>query len=183
VNFFNLMLHALYVLYLTRELGLSAAVIGGILSAGAVGGFLGAIVAPRVGLRLGAGPSTLVGCVLFTAPLILIPLAGGSTALVVATLTVSEVLSTVGVMIFDVNLMSLKLVVTPHALRARTYGAWRAVNFGVRPLGAVAGGVIGTAIGLRPALWIATLGAVVGALWVWFSPLRSLREPPPEPQD
>ena len=186
VNFFNLMMHALYVLYLTRELGLSAGLIGAILSAGALGGFLGAFVAPRVGQRLGPGPSTLLGCVLFTAPLVLIPLAAGPTGVVVATLTVAEVLSTIGVMIFDVNLMNLKLVVTPHALRARIYGAWRAVNFGVRPVGALAGGVIGTAIGLRPTLWIATLGAVAGAIWVWLSPLRSLRSLrsiPPEGQD
>jgi hypothetical protein len=37
---------------------------------------------------------------------------------------------------------------------------------------------LGTAIGVRPALWIATVGAVAGVLWVLFSPMRTMRDLP-----
>ena len=32
---------------------------------------------------------------------------------------------------------------------------------------------IGTAYGVRPALWVAAVGATTTVLWTWFSPLRS----------
>jgi predicted MFS family arabinose efflux permease len=56
----------------------------------------------------------------------------------------------------------------------------RFVNYGVRPLGALLGGALGSAIGLRPTLWIATLGACCGALWLLASPVPRLRERPAE---
>jgi predicted MFS family arabinose efflux permease len=52
------------------------------------------------------------------------------------------------------------------------------VNYGVRPLGALAGGALGTWIGLRPTLWIATVGAIAGVLWLLPSPVLRLRDLP-----
>ena len=46
------------------------------------------------------------------------------------------------------------------------------VTQGVKALGALAGGAIGTAYGVRPALWVAAVGATTTVLWTWFSPLR-----------
>jgi predicted MFS family arabinose efflux permease len=54
------------------------------------------------------------------------------------------------------------------------------VNYGVRPLGALLGGALAGAIGLRPTLWIVTAGAICGVLWLLPSPvprLRTLPEP------
>ena len=47
-------------------------------------------------------------------------------------------------------------------LRSRISGAYTVVNYGVRPLGALAGGALGSWIGLRATLWIATAGALLG---------------------
>jgi hypothetical protein len=33
-------------------------------------------------------------------------------------------------------------------------------------------GALGTAYGVRPALWVARVGATTTVLWTWFSPLR-----------
>jgi hypothetical protein len=52
------------------------------------------------------------------------------------------------------------------------------VNYGVRPLGALAGGALGTWIGMRPTLWIATVGALGGVLWLLPSPIPGMRELP-----
>ena len=41
--------------------------------------------------------------------------------------------------------------------------AYRTVNYGVRPLGAVLGGLLGAEIGLRNALWVSAGGAICGA--------------------
>jgi predicted MFS family arabinose efflux permease len=52
------------------------------------------------------------------------------------------------------------------------------VNYGVRPLGALVGGALGTWIGVRETLWIATAGGLLGVLWLLPSPVLRLRELP-----
>ena len=49
--------------------------------------------------------------------------------------------------------------------------------YGTRPLGAVLGGLLGSALGLRPALWIATLGGVAGFALLLPTPLPRYRLP------
>jgi hypothetical protein len=83
-------------------------------------------------------------------------------------------------MILDINVGAIILAGTPHRLRSRATGAFRFVNYGIRPLGALVGGALGSAIGLRPALFIATIAALAGLLWLVPSPIPRLRELPEE---
>ena len=77
INFFSFFIFAIFVLYASRTLGLSAGVIGLILGAASFGALAGALIAPRVGRRLGIGRAVVVGSVLFPAPMALFPLAHG----------------------------------------------------------------------------------------------------------
>jgi MFS family permease len=178
INFFNFVFAALFILYATRELEVQPGTLGLVLGAGAVGGVIGSLVTGRIGRRIGIGPAFLLGCVLFPAPLLLVPLADGPQPLVLAMLFAAEFGSGVGLMLLDINAGALFAALIPDRLRARVSGAYMLVNFGVRPLGALAGGWLGSAIGLRPTLWIATAGAVAGALWLLPSPVPRLRELP-----
>jgi MFS family permease len=178
INFFNFAFFALFVLYATRSLGVSPATLGLVLGAGAFGGLIGAFVTARVADRLGIGPAFVLGCVAFPAPLVLVPLADGPHALVLAMLFLAEFASGLGVMILDISAGTINSALIPHRLRARVTGAFGFVNYGVRPLGALAGGWLGATIGLRPTLWIATVGAIAGVLWLLASPLPRLRELP-----
>ncbi|MEH1098166.1 MFS transporter [Micromonospora sp. CPCC 205561] len=175
VNLFNFMFSALFVLYATQALGLSPGLLGAVLGAGAVGGLIGAALTGRLVRRLGVGPTLLAGFVLFPAPMLLIPLAGGPTPLVVGMLFAAEFLSALGVMLLDITVGSVQTALTPESLLARVAGARRTVNYGVRPIGALLGGALGSTLGVRPALWIATAGALAGVLWVALSPVRNLR--------
>jgi hypothetical protein len=85
-------------------------------------------------------------------------------------------------MMLDISLGSIFAAVIPDRLRSRVAGAYTTVNYGVRPLGALAGGGLGSWIGLRPTLWIATAGALAGVLWLLPSPVLGLRTLP-EPED
>ncbi|WP_433389333.1 MFS transporter [Micromonospora sp. KLBMP9576] len=174
VNLFNYMFVALFVLYATQQLGLAPGLLGVVLGAGAVGGLIGAALTGRLVRRFGVGPTLLAGFVLFPAPLLLIPLAGGPTPLVVGMLLAAEFLSAVGVMLLDISTGSVQTALTPQALLARAAGARRTVSYGIRPVGALLGGALGSALGVRPALWIATTGALAGVLWVACTPLRRL---------
>ena len=180
LNFFNFVFAALFILYATRELGVRSGTLGIVLGAGAFGGLLGAAVAGRLGRRIGIGPSYVLGMVLFPAPLLLVPLAGGTKAVVLAMLFTAEFLSGVGVMILDINAGAIITAFTPHRLRSRATGALRFVNYGVRPLGALAGGALGSAFGLRPTLWFAAAAGLLGVLWLIPSPVPRLLELPEE---
>jgi MFS family permease len=182
INFFNFMFWALFVLFVTRELGVEPGALGLLLGAAAVGGLIGAVIAGRVSRRLGIGPAFVFGCVLFTVPLVLVPLADGPHRVVLAMLFAAEFLSGLGVMILDIAAGSIFAAQIPEQLRARVSGAYGFVNNGIRPLGSLAGGALGAWIGLRPTLWIATLGALLGVLWLLPSPLPRLKELPEAPE-
>jgi MFS family permease len=180
INLFNFVFHAIFVLYATRELGVDPGLLGLVLGAGAVGGVVGALIAPRIEKLIGLGAAFTLGAVLFPLPLVLIPLASGSEARIVAMLGVAEFFCSVGVMILDVNAGSLMLFRTPDRLRSRMAGTFRFVNMGIRPIGALLGGALGTAIGLHATLWIGVLGALAGVIFLVFSPIPRLREAPAE---
>ena len=83
-------------------------------------------------------------------------------------------------MILDINVGSMMFALTPDRLRSRATGAFNVVNWGIRPVGSLAGGALGAAVGVRLTLWIATIGALAGALWLLPSPVPALRELPEE---
>jgi MFS family permease len=180
LNFFNFVFAALFILYATRELHVRSGTLGIVLGAGAFGGLLGAAVAGRLGRRIGIGPAFVLGMVLFPAPLLLVPLAGGPKTVVLGMLFTAEFLSGLGVMILDINAGAIITALTPHRLRSRATGAFSFVNYGVRPLGALVGGALGSAFGLRPTLWFAAAAGVLGVLWLVPSPVPKLLELPEE---
>jgi predicted MFS family arabinose efflux permease len=180
LNLFNFMFTTLFVLYVSTELGVSPAALGAVLGAGAFGALLGAAVTGRVVRRLGIGRALVLSLVLFPAPLMLVPLAGGATPLVLGMLFAAEFLGGLGVMMLDITDTSLQTAAIPDALRARVSGAQRTINYGIRPVGALLGGTLGATLGVRTTLWIATVGAIAGVLWVLFSPVARLRELPDE---
>jgi predicted MFS family arabinose efflux permease len=107
--------------------------------------------------------------------LVLWPLARGEAAL--GMLFAAEFVTGFGVMVLDISIGAIFAAVIPDTLRSRVTGAFQAVNYGTRPLGALLGGLLGTAIGLRPALWVAAIGGVAGALLLFGSPLPGYRLP------
>ena len=180
LNFFNFMFFALFVLYATRHLNVRPATLGLVLGVASIGTLAGSFVAGRISRRLGVGPTFALGCFLFPAPLILVPAAGGGHWLVLGMLFAAEFTSGVGLMLLDIMAGSISAGLIPPQLRSRVSGAFMVVNYGVRPLGTSVAGVLGTVIGLRPTMWIATVGALAGLLWLLPSPIMSLHDLPAE---
>jgi MFS family permease len=185
INFFNFVFWALFVLYATRTLGVSAGTLGLVLGAGAVGGLVGSVAATPVSRRIGIGPTLLVGCFVFSAPFLLVPLAGGPEPVVLLCLFLAELGSGFGVMLLDISAGAIFAAVIPIRLRARVSGAYTFVNYGVRVLGSLLGGLLGSTIGLRPTLFIGAAGGLLAAFLLLPTPvarLRELPEPEPEPE-
>ena len=161
LNFFNFVFWALFVLYATRELGVSAGTLGLVLGAGAVGGLLGSVIAAPMSRRIGVGPTLVVGYVLFPVPLLLVPLAGGSDTIVLRSLFLAEFGSGVGLMLLDISAGAIFAAVIrpgcglgcPGRTRSSTTGSGSSAPRGWDPRQRD-----------RPpaGLWIGTLGALLG---------------------
>jgi predicted MFS family arabinose efflux permease len=63
-------------------------------------------------------------------------------------------------------------------MQGRVNGAARAIGIGMMSLGAVTGGLLGRATGLRAPIAVAGIGLLLGAAWLLLSPIRDLREVP-----
>ena len=150
---------------------------GLLLGMAAIGGMAGALATKRIAARIGDGWAYALGCLLFTAPLVGWPLAHGRLPVVLAVLFAAEFASGFGLMLLDITIGAIFAAVIPDTLRSRVTGAFQAVNYGTRPIGALLGGLIATAIGLRPALWIATVGGIAGFFLLLPTPLPRYRLP------
>jgi MFS family permease len=180
LNLFNFIYAALMLLYATRSLHIRPAALGVVLGVASIGTLFGSFVTGRIARRFGVGPTFLAGCFLFPAPLVLIPAAGGPHWLVLLLLFIAEFLSGFGLMLLDILAGAISAGVIPRTLRSRVSGAFMVVNNGVRPVGTALGGVLGTWIGVRTTLWIGTLGALAGMLFLLPSPIRHLHDLPDE---
>ena len=180
VNMFTFASSALFILYATTTLGVSPGALGLALGVGSVGAVIGAIFASRIGRRIGLGPAYALGLLIFPTSLLLIPLADGDMAMVVilGLLLGSEFGAGFGVMILDINIGAIIYARTPDRIRARAAGAFRFINYGVRPIGALFGGLLGTAIGVREAIWVTTIAAICGVLFLVGTPILRLRDLP-----
>ncbi|HUZ01989.1 MAG TPA: MFS transporter [Thermomicrobiaceae bacterium] len=177
-NLFGTIIVAIFVLYATRNLGIAPGLLGLIFAAGNVGVLVGALLAARVPRRLGVGPTIVVGLLVTDAGLLLIPLAGGPRALVVSMLIAAQFLSGFGSPLYNVNQVSLRQTITPDRLQGRMNATMRFLVWGMMPVGSLLGGVLGSALGLRPTLAIGAVGELTAVLWIWLSPVRTLREHP-----
>lgn len=175
-NFFSTALFTLYILFATRELGLTPAAIGLIFSIGNIAGLVGALIAGRVASKIGVGRTIVASS--FIAGVGLIPVALATRELALPLLVLSGMLTSLGVPIYNINQVSLRQAITPLRLQGRMNATMRFLVWGTMPLGGLAGGALGEVLGLRGAIGVAAVGELLAFLWVLFSPVRSLRQIP-----
>ena len=134
----------------------------------------------RFSRRIGVGPHTSSGAPSFAAPLILIPAAGGPQWFVLPLVFVSEFLSGVGLMLLDIMAGTITAGIVPTALRSRVRSVHGRELRRAPALGTTLGGILDMVIGVRSTLWIATVGALLGLVWLIPSPIPHLRHVPAE---
>ena len=168
---------SLYILFAVRDLRLDAVLLGAVISVGGFSGVFGALAAERLVRRFGFG-RTLIGAALLPAVAALLPpLAHGPVAWCAAMLAVAQ-LGDVGWSIYDINELTLRQAVAPAHVLGRVNSAAHLMFRGVLPVGALVGGALAEAIGLRNAMFAGAGGFLLSTLWLMFSPVRRLRELP-----
>lgn len=167
---------ALLVLYLARNLELSPGPIAGLLAAGAVGGFVGAAVAPRVSARLGSARATVVLGVVGGPPALLIATPAGRYS---AGLVLIGLLG-VGIAVVAANVIrtAWRTSYVPETMMARQIATAQLVNFGTVPLAGITAGWLGATLGLRATIAVMAGVHLLACLSLLVSPVRGRRELP-----
>jgi MFS family permease len=178
-NFFFTLGMTLFPIFALRELGIGALGLGITLSAGAVGGLLGATLTPRIAGRLGGGPAIIVSAFACGLAFVIVPLSAllhGAQA--VPLLASGEFLFSFWNLVYNITQVTMRQNICPPRLLGRMNASIRCLVWGVMPIAALVSGLLGGAIGILPTIWISFVGALLATLWVLFSPLRKLRELP-----
>lgn len=169
----------LFGVFVLRELGVPEWAFGFILAAGGVGGFLGALVAPRIGARLGAGRAILLGRTITVLPWLavaVLPLtAATSLAILLPLLAAVQFLYALSQGIEDANEMGYRQAVAPDSLQGRMNSTIRTANRVVFFFGALLAGSLATVFGFSVTIGAAALIFTAAALVILFSPLRTAR--------
>ena len=174
-NLFSSMVVAVQVVFLVRTLHLAPAAIGLIFATGGVGGVVGALTSHVIAARIGGVRATFAGIAATAGGLLMPAATRGTGALLFA---VGYFWLGFGSVLYNVNQVSFRQRLCPPRLLGRMNATMRFVVWGVMPVGALLGGGLASAVGLRQTLWVATIGGTLAITWLIASPLRQLRDYP-----
>ena len=181
LGLFNAMLEAVVVLYLIREVGLSALAIGAVFAVGSVGFLVGAVLPERVAARIGTGPAMAAALALVAASDLAVVLAAGPPVVVLAVLAGAQFCFGVGLTVYKVGQASVRQALVADAMQGRVAATIRVVGEAAVPAGALTGGLLGAWLGVRETLVLAAVGEGLASVLLWRSPLRSLLALPTQP--
>ncbi len=167
---------AVFLLFVTRELGFQPGVLGLIFAVGGVSSFIGALAAGPAARRLGIGPAMIAGLVLHGLGMLLAPLAQGAAILAAGFLVLQQLVADGAATVFDIHQVSLRQTVAPAPLLGRANASIRFAALAASLLGVLIGGVLAESIGLRATLILAALVQILAALSLMLSPLRAVRD-------
>jgi MFS family permease len=175
-NLFSSMAFAVFYVLLAGHLGVSAGVIGLIMSTSAIGGLVGSLCASRIAQWVGQGPAIWLSIVVSAPVGFIAPFVHKDWSLVL--LAVGQIVWWGGVVIYNITQVSFRQGLCPPHLLGRMNATIRFLVWGTMPLGGLLGGVLGETIGVRETLFVAAVGGSLTFLPVFFSPLRRMRELP-----
>lgn len=175
-------LYAMYVLYLTRVLGLGPGMLGLIFGVGSIGALLGSLVAQRVSQRWGIGPVLITAQLLIGLGSLLIPAASVWPNAALPVLILAELIQSGVGTIYGMLRYGLTQAVIPDQLRGRVRASTTVIGLLPAIVGAALGGILGEWLGIVPTVQIGALLGLCGWLWLLAAPIRTLRSIPTEPE-
>jgi len=172
-SFFGYFFAALYILLAIKVLKLTTPMLGLTIAMGGVGGLAGAVLAPWLTRRLGAGRMILLAGLAGGATLFLIPLAAGPPLVAMAILAAAQLIGDALQTTAGIGSATLRQTLLPPDQLGRAGGAFATGTAAAGVVGALTGGALGAAIGPRETLLIAAAGVTAASLFIALSPLRS----------
>ncbi|HEU4322595.1 MAG TPA: hypothetical protein VFS21_05550, partial [Roseiflexaceae bacterium] len=105
-----------------------------------------------------------------------LPLAGQDVWRVALAVGLGQFFFGLGLTVFRVAQISVRQALVPEGWLGRVGGALHLLGWGIAPLGALIGGVLGQSIGLRQTLLFGAVLEALVALVIWRSPLWVMRD-------
>jgi MFS family permease len=178
-NFSMITVWTMFLLYGTREVGLSSAALGGIFATASVGGLIGAMISRKVLQLFPLGRVYLIAqSALLIGPSVLV-LAVGPKPVMVAFFVVSFFTTYLGLGVANVIIVSLRQTTTPLMMMGRMTACFRMLLFGGGALGGLTAGLLSDAIGAKNALITAAVASAAVVIAIVLSPVSRLRALPP----
>lgn len=168
-------MQALLVVYMARELDLSAGEIGITFTVANVGLLAAASTASPIVKRVGLGRTLVASSALQGIGLLLVPVAVFSPMPI---LIASQLVRTFGVVVLNVNQRSLQQAIVPERLQGRANATFRFIGMGTIPIGNLLGGALATWVGFQIALWIGGMFAAAACIVLASSAIHPLKQLP-----
>ncbi len=173
-NLFIAMQISLNLLFLLQVLHLRPTFAGLATALGSLGGIIGGMLAAPMARRIGSARIIWFSLLVLDAPSLILPLAGPGWRITLFVLGYG--VAAFACAVFGASQLAYRQSVCPPDLRGRMNAASRWITWGVLPIGGLLGGFAGSAIGIRPSIWIAYAGSWAAGFLVYFSPLRRVRD-------
>jgi MFS family permease len=161
INFVGMAAMTVLVLYARDVLQLSGLQYGLLLAVESAGAVLGSMMASRISARVGPG-TALASAIAVSAGSFFVPVVWAQPVAVAASLAFGAF----GGLVWNVITVSLRQSLVPDELLGRVNSAYRLVGWGTMPFGALAGGLVADAFGLRAPFFLAGVVALLLAAWL-----------------
>lgn len=166
--------HALYALYLVRELHAKPGLVGLLLAADGAGTLLGAALTNRVTARLGTARALIAAGFVSVAGALAVPFGAGWRGFVA--FAVGNVVFSAGVVVLSVVTRTYRQIASPPELLSRVMATVRFVSWGAIPVGGLLAGALAGVLSARAALFVFVAAAACIPLVLLASPVRHLRD-------
>jgi len=170
------MMAAVWLLFAYRQLRLTPAQVGLVLTVGALGFVPGALTATVLARKLGLGRALVLSPLVSAFGILLMPAAVLGPPL--AVLSAAWLLIYTPSPLFEINQVSLRQAVTPDRVQGRMNATIRTLVWSTVPVGAVIGGLLASSIGVPRTVLIAGVITLASPLWLLAGPVASLRAHP-----
>ena len=175
-NLFGGMATAVEIIFLVRILHVRPAGVGLLIAVGSLGGVVGGVLSGRLSRLIGSARIIWFSMLVLGLPQLLVPLAEPGWLVVLFAVGLAGF--GFSAVVYNVAQVSYRQAICPPRLLGRMNAAVRWVVWGTLPLGGLLGGALGTWLGVRATMWIGFVGSWAAGWWVFFSPLRGLRDIP-----
>lgn len=171
----------LLIIFLVRVVEVSAATVGVLMASMGVGGVLGALATKRISERFGTARGMLLAELVAVPFGLLVPMThrGGALAL----FAIGNLVLSAGMVAGNVIASAFRQSYCPTSMMGRVSAVTACLIYGSMPIGAVIGGSLGAAIGIRPALWVLASVLFLPLLFLLLSPIGRERDLPTRPAD
>jgi MFS family permease len=170
---------ALLILFLVRVVGLTPGAVGLLAAIPGVGGILGAVLTGRITARFGTARGLVLSTLCAVPFGLLIPLTGPGPRL--AFYVAGSLLAYTGIAVGNIIIAAFRQSYSPPGMCGRVTATMRFLIFGTSPFGALLGGILGSWLGIRDAMWLLLGAAALSGTLLLTRALTAHRDLPGHP--